>query len=228
MATFTSAIKTCIVTKPFNYRDRAPRSEFWFFYLFNFLLGLVSGIFALIPLINFLFFIFQFYLFLCTISAGVRRLHDINRTGHWMWLMCAPTLAAIFFFILALVTQTQAIAYLGYICLAIFVIGMIALFIFFCTKGTDGQNRFGPDPLVEEMQREAAVRMYMNGMAQNAAQQFGQQGPAPQGFGPQAQPGVDPNAQGAAPNAQGAAPNGAEANAQNASQEEPQKPNGAN
>jgi uncharacterized membrane protein YhaH (DUF805 family) len=27
------------------------------------------------------------------------------------------------------------------------VIGLIVLVIWFCTKGTDGSNRFGPDPL---------------------------------------------------------------------------------
>ncbi|WP_127089927.1 DUF805 domain-containing protein [Aquabacter cavernae] len=49
------------------------------------------------------------------IAIGVRRLHDIDRTGWWL-----------------------LIAFTG--------IGMIVLFIFNVLPGTQGPNRFGPDP----------------------------------------------------------------------------------
>jgi uncharacterized membrane protein YhaH (DUF805 family) len=51
------------------------------------------------------------------ISVTVRRLHDTDRSGWWYWIGLIP------------------------------LVGAILLLIWFCTRGTDGANRFGPDPL---------------------------------------------------------------------------------
>lgn len=170
MATFTSAIKTCLVTKPFNYKDRAPRSEYWYFYLFTLLFGFVGGMFSIIPVLGFVVGLCQFYFFLCGISAGVRRLHDTNRSGHWMWLILVPIAISTLCFLLAIMQRSETLVTVGYIFIAIFAVGAIALIIFFCTKGTVGSNRFGPDPLLEEEQRDVSLRMYMN----DVAKKFGQ------------------------------------------------------
>jgi uncharacterized membrane protein YhaH (DUF805 family) len=52
-----------------------------------------------------------------SISVSVRRLHDLDRSGWWWWLWSVP------------------------------VIGFILLIIWFASRGTDGPNRFGADPL---------------------------------------------------------------------------------
>lgn len=51
------------------------------------------------------------------IALQVRRLHDINRTGWWILISIVPF------------------------------VGAILLLVFYCTKGTEGDNRFGFDPL---------------------------------------------------------------------------------
>ncbi len=50
------------------------------------------------------------------IRVAVRRLHDTDRSGYWL-----------FMFLLSIV-------------------GQIVLLVFFCLKGTAGENRFGPAP----------------------------------------------------------------------------------
>ena len=50
------------------------------------------------------------------ISLAVRRLHDTNRSGWWLWASFIP------------------------------LIGTIWILILFCLDGTVGRNRFGPDP----------------------------------------------------------------------------------
>jgi uncharacterized membrane protein YhaH (DUF805 family) len=55
-------------------------------------------------------------LILPSIAVGVRRLHDIDRTGWWLLLLFT-------------------------------IIGIILLIVWYCTKGTTGSNRYGPDPL---------------------------------------------------------------------------------
>ena len=56
-------------------------------------------------------------LFLPTLAVQVRRLHDLDRSGWWILISLIP------------------------------LVGAIILLVWACTKGTDGENRFGSDPL---------------------------------------------------------------------------------
>ena len=56
-------------------------------------------------------------LFLPGLAVGARRLHDLDRTGWWLLLYLLP------------------------------LIGWLVLLVFFVLRGTEGSNRFGPDPL---------------------------------------------------------------------------------
>ncbi len=119
---FATAVRTCF-QKFVTFSGRAQRSEFWYFVLFN-----LIGSFAL-GLIDALLFgwasddpqvlnaIFSLVMFLPSLSVAVRRLHDTDRSGWWWWIILIP------------------------------LIGWIILIIWYATKGTDGPNRFGPDPL---------------------------------------------------------------------------------
>ena len=82
---------------PFNYyievlkkyavfSGRARRAEYWYFYLFNFLIGFVlalisegilAGIYSLGTLIP-------------GLAVSVRRLHDTNRSGWWLLIGLIP------------------------------------------------------------------------------------------------------------------------------------------
>ena len=119
--TLVNSIGTCL-KKYFNFRDRASRSEYWYFQLvftlvsiplfiyedsFNDKELIYSGISAIVVLL----------LFIPAISVSVRRLHDIDKSG-WFVLI-------------------SAIPFIGWIILAIMLIG----------KGTSGKNRFGEYPL---------------------------------------------------------------------------------
>jgi uncharacterized membrane protein YhaH (DUF805 family) len=100
-----------------NFSDRACRSEYWFWVLFVLIadvvaiaidaaigMRIVSGLFGLAVLLP-------------GLALAVRRLHDLDRTGWWIFLGVIP------------------------------LVGAIILLIWFCSRGTDGPNRFGRDPL---------------------------------------------------------------------------------
>lgn len=109
-------------TQYVTFGGRASRSEFWYWFLFSLLGGLITEMLDLaffgtsIPSASPLNGIFNLILFLPSLAIEVRRLHDINRTG-W-WLLIAFT-----------------------------ILGIFLLWYWACKKGTDGPNRFGPDPL---------------------------------------------------------------------------------
>jgi uncharacterized membrane protein YhaH (DUF805 family) len=124
---FGKAVSTCLA-KSFTFAGRAPRSEYWYFYLF-FLIAIIAGVvldqlfgtavldeageyeygpLAVLAVLG---------LFIPQLSVGVRRLHDLNRSGWWLWLSLIPF------------------------------VGGIVLLVWNCMRGTDGNNRYGPDPL---------------------------------------------------------------------------------
>ena len=71
-----------------TFSGRAPRSEFWYWTLFAFLVAAVSGILdsALFPSMGTgpISAITSLLLFLPGLAMSVRRLHDLDRTGWWM------------------------------------------------------------------------------------------------------------------------------------------------
>lgn len=127
---------------------RAPRSEFWWWSLFQFLIAasfdamiipqelrdlastLATGVIppldsthATVQLIGTLF---SLALFLPTLAVTVRRLHDIGKSGWWYFYGIIPLL------------------------------GWFTMLVWLCRKGTEGGNRFGADPLQPGLFRNIA------------------------------------------------------------------------
>ena len=118
--TFGESVTTCL-KKYFVFEGRASRSEYWWFQLIvtpsyfisTFMENEVSYIFLGITL----------FTLIPAISAGVRRLHDTNRSGFFLLISFIP-----------------------------FIGGLILLF-FLIPEGTRGKNRFGPDPLKRSIKK---------------------------------------------------------------------------
>ena len=117
---FQEAVRT-VLSKYIVIEGRARRAEYWYFVLFGLIGGIIFG-----ALDGILFggsemtpisSLFSLALFIPSITVGIRRLHDRDMSGWWMLLVFVPF------------------------------IGAIALLVIFVLRGTDGANRFGPDPL---------------------------------------------------------------------------------
>lgn len=138
--TFSDSLRTCLRDKYVTFSGRASRSEFWWFMLFYWLvlIGvslLVFGVFGTLGgpgngglgggyLFLVLFGVVFVVLFLPLLSVTVRRLHDRDMSGWWYLL----------------VLILSQVPYLG-------VLVSIGFLVLMAMKGTDGPNRFGPDPL---------------------------------------------------------------------------------
>lgn len=100
-----------------NFSGRSSRSEYWFWVLFVLIADVVAiAIDAAIGK-QIVSSLFGLAVLLPGLAVTVRRLHDLDRTGWWIFLGLIP------------------------------LVGAIILIIWFCSKGTDGLNRFGADPL---------------------------------------------------------------------------------
>lgn len=153
---FGDAISICF-KKYATFSGRARRAEYWYFVLFSFLCRLVTTILdagvglhgtsggpfsALLSL----------GLFIPSLAVLTRRLHDTDRSGFWVLgfygVIFACTIAI---FVIAL-SMSRAESRVGaVVAVVVFALGIIGaaiwMLIITATKGTNGSNRYGPDPL---------------------------------------------------------------------------------
>ena len=120
---FFASIKVCYA-KYFKFSGRASRSEFWYFWLFLVIVGvLTSYIDAVIKGISYSEYINSgeigivemlsiFINMLPSITVVARRLHDVNRSGWWM-----------------LIPLT--------------IVGIIPYLYWLCKRGDEEENSFG-------------------------------------------------------------------------------------
>ena len=92
---FQTAVKTCIA-KYTDFTGRASRSEFWWFFLAQFGVLVVTGLIH-----EYVYFIAALALLLPALAVGVRRLHDIGKSGWFLLLSIIPliNLVLIYFFV---------------------------------------------------------------------------------------------------------------------------------
>ena len=134
---FKNTIKTCLKDKYANFKGRASRSEFWFFYLFL-VIGYaisISTIFISIKLLIGTMSIFVLAMIIPSLAVTVRRLHDINKSG-WFILLPLP------FDIMERVLEKSSEG-LSLVCLVISLGLYIYLLVLYCTDGDKKNNRFG-------------------------------------------------------------------------------------
>ncbi|MCP2670033.1 DUF805 domain-containing protein [Maricaulaceae bacterium EIL42A08] len=118
---FMDAVKS-VYSNYFNFQGRARRSEYWFFYLFAVIVGVVAqilivstgeigaGIFGLVYLVFILGTIIP------QLAVAVRRLHDTDRSGWWLLIGLIP------------------------------LVGFIVLLIFMVGDSKPGANKYGANP----------------------------------------------------------------------------------
>lgn len=90
-----------------NFSGRARRKEYWFFTLVQFIILVITQIIDAILSTDFVFYaIAALALFIPSLSAAVRRLHDTGRSGWWFLIALIPLIGTILL-IIWLATETK-------------------------------------------------------------------------------------------------------------------------
>jgi uncharacterized membrane protein YhaH (DUF805 family) len=145
----------------FEFSGRSSRYEFWLFVLFMIIFSVVAsfldalifggageGVGILSPLVSLVHLV-------PSVAVSVRRLHDIDRTGWWVLLAFVPLAVMVVLFAgsaammmsdsdAGMAGMGMSMALVGIVYLAV----LVVLIVFYCTRGTPGANRFGPEPAV--------------------------------------------------------------------------------
>ena len=81
------AVKTCL-RKFFDFKGRARRSEFWWFYLFTLIVSWVFSFLGIIhPYVSYFGLLVGMVLWIPSYAAMTRRLHDTGRSGWWVVIL---------------------------------------------------------------------------------------------------------------------------------------------
>jgi uncharacterized membrane protein YhaH (DUF805 family) len=89
-ATFGQAVQR-FFQKYAQFRGRASRSEFWWFFLFNAIVGIVLNVLEAVNRgFGLLSLIYGLAVIVPEIALNARRLHDTNRSGWWQLLVLIP------------------------------------------------------------------------------------------------------------------------------------------
>ena len=121
MMSFNDAVANCLINNYIGFNGRASRSEYWFWYLFSFIISIFTTIID-----GYLFgwevtdptwvsFFVGVSLWLPWLGVIVRRLHDVGRSGWWFLILFT-------------------------------IIGIIPLFIWACMEGDANPNEYGEVP----------------------------------------------------------------------------------
>lgn len=106
------------------FTGRAGRAEYWYFVLFNFLIGIAIGIVAAVIKsasndvldLSMLGSLYSLAVLCPGLAVAIRRLHDTDRSGWWLLIGLIP------------------------------IIGWIVLIVFYVQDSQPGSNQYGPNP----------------------------------------------------------------------------------
>ncbi|PCE30920.1 DUF805 domain-containing protein [Burkholderia ubonensis] len=120
---FTDAVRSAF-NQYATFEGRARRAEYWYFALLTFAVSLVCQLITMLGhdastpalLLSVAALLISLALLVPSLAVTVRRLHDIGRSGWFLLIALIP------------------------------IIGGIILLVWMCARGTEGPNRFGPDP----------------------------------------------------------------------------------
>ncbi|MDO4539549.1 MAG: DUF805 domain-containing protein [Syntrophomonadaceae bacterium] len=84
-----------------NFSDRTNRPDFWWAVLGNVIVCLVLGIIiAIIPGLKFLYTLYSLAILIPGLALGIRRLHDIGKSGWFILVGLIPIIGLIWLIIL--------------------------------------------------------------------------------------------------------------------------------
>jgi uncharacterized membrane protein YhaH (DUF805 family) len=85
-----------------DFKGRDNRPQYWYFFLFNFIVSLILSLIA-----EELASIYFLAIFVPSLAISIRRLHDIGKSGWWILISLIPIIGTIWLIIL-LATKGQS------------------------------------------------------------------------------------------------------------------------
>lgn len=100
------------------FSGRAGRTEYWMFVLFNFIFSLAASLIGILTfgILYIVAIVYGLAVLVPALAVGVRRLHDVGKSGWYYFIILIPIAGPIWFLVLM------------------------------CTDSQPGDNQYGPNP----------------------------------------------------------------------------------
>lgn len=99
-----------------QFEGRSRRKEYWMFLLFNLIFAVVLAAIGYVINSTILSNIYALIVLVPSLALTVRRLHDVGKSGWFLFIALIP------------------------------LVGAIWLIVLYCTNGQPGENKYGPNP----------------------------------------------------------------------------------
>ena len=105
------------------FSGRAGRTEYWMFVLFNFIFSLAASLIGILTfgILYVVSILYGLAVFVPSLAVGVRRLHDVGKSGWYYFIILIPIAGPIWFLVLM------------------------------CTDSQPGDNQYGPNPKKQQL-----------------------------------------------------------------------------
>ena len=166
---FGEAIKS-VFSKYATFSGRARRSEFWYFFLLNFIICFVLGF---IPFLSWVSGLWSLAILIPFVAVTVRRFHDIGKSGWYYLVPLIPALAYTGYLVYYVMKTVKEVgvydmdAIARHITdhpsgiLAIVVLGLLTIIttiiwiVWMAKDSQPGENKWGPNPKENQSQENA-------------------------------------------------------------------------
>ncbi|MBQ2187578.1 MAG: DUF805 domain-containing protein [Bacteroidales bacterium] len=140
---FEEAIKSAF-SNYFKFSGRARRSEYWYFYLFNFIVAIVLSIFTITNKdLKILSDIWSLIILFPSLALTVRRLHDIGKSGWYVLLFMLVIILCGFLMFMAGDNDLMVVAAIE---ILLMLASIIVFIVWMCKDSQPGENKWGPNP----------------------------------------------------------------------------------
>jgi uncharacterized membrane protein YhaH (DUF805 family) len=110
MMGFIDSVKSVMMNNFANFEGRSSRSEYWWFFLFTFIINIAISIVDMAVSIALghetadtvwcgLILIYYLIFFIPSLSVGVRRMHDLGKSGWWILITAIPCIGIILYIV---------------------------------------------------------------------------------------------------------------------------------
>ena len=105
------------------FSGRAGRTEYWMFFLFNFIFSLAASLIGMLTfgILYIVSIAYGLAVLVPALAVGVRRLHDVGKSGWYYFIILIPIAGPIWFLVLM------------------------------CTDSQPGDNQYGPNPKEQQL-----------------------------------------------------------------------------
>ena len=142
---------SAVLKKYAVFNGRSQRAEYWYWFLFNLIVGIILNMFGYVigkNMASIIILLYTLAIIIPNLAVVVRRLHDVGKSGWWLfwWFIINAVSLLVIVIILRVFGKNSSWLLIDLFLLLIPLFLDIWLFVLLVTDSNQGENKYGPNP----------------------------------------------------------------------------------